>query len=342
MKFLALAALLASPAQAAVVEFVPAKWRPAPLGAGLTAADATARLPLLSALSAPALAALPSLPTPFLSASAEKPWAPGAQVVASEARRPTIAPATARPIDPAASESLVRDLLARLRDEGASQESSFDGSFAKTPVESFPEAHEEGTVLQTRDGAYTLAWTKSKSSLDGTIAVFERWNGADGKTTWVRRKRGPDTWDVSEWRGKRAPLGFEPGGLALPPAHYAEFNLNTNGRLVSNVETKPGPDKPFGSTFVDAKKSFEAALSWFGDKIGGVKGTWVYGDNLAEFNRLTALGMTPEEAALATWTGKRAAAAGYTKVVFSPEVLKHLREAKPGEYKSMAALFLKP
>lgn len=339
MKFLALAVLLASPAHAAVIELVPAGWRPAPLVAGLTTADASARLPLLPALSAPALA---ELPKPLLSASGVNPWTPGTQVVVSEARRETVSPATARAADPAASESLVRDLLARLRDEGASRESSFDGSFEKTPVESFPDAHESGAVLQTRGGAYTLAWTKSKSSRDGTITVFERWNGADGKTAWVRRKRGPDTWDVSEWHGKLAPLGFEPDGLALPAAHYAEFNLMSNGRLGSNIETKSGPDKPFVSAFVDAKKSFAAALAWFGDKIGGIKGTWVYGDNLAEFNRLTGLGMTPEEAALATWTGERAAKAGYTKVVFSPEMLKHLREAKPGEYKSMAALFLKP
>lgn len=318
----ALALLLAVPAPAAVVEFVPLTLSPlfrgpVVLGPAQTVMPAAFSLvPLASpaALLTPAPAPLP-LPAPLLALR-------------------TPLSAAARPVPDSREDAvaLVRRLLAREKEPDQELAAVFDG----TVLEGSPKV---GSELPTRNGAYALADSRARDE-GGVVSVYERWTGPGGAVLWVLRRRGPGVWEVREWRGAPMPAVFGTGGLPLPPSHYAEFSMS-GGRLRSNIETAGDGKRP-PSTMIDAKKSFAEALAWFGDEVAGVKGSWTFGSNLAEFNRLIAKGATPEEAALGTWTGRRAAAAGFTRVIFSERVLELLRRGEPGAYEAVAALFVKP
>ena len=69
---------------------------------------------------------------------------------------------------------------------------------------------------------------------------------------------------------------------------------------------------------------------------GRIRGSWSYDDNLEAFNRAVAAGAQPEEAAVKTWTGQQAAAAGYTRVVIRS------LEGQAGGYKKVVACFFRP
>ena len=77
---------------------------------------------------------------------------------------------------------------------------------------------------------------------------------------------------------------------------------------------------------------FKEMINYFGDAARGVVGSWTYGDNLSTFNRLTAQGISLEEAAAQTWTGMQAARNGFGKV----EVI---AEGAPGAYTMVLAKF---
>ncbi|UPT75926.1 MAG: hypothetical protein M0D55_09800 [Elusimicrobiota bacterium] len=317
-----LAAFLAAPAGAAIIEVAPPVWNASPAPALRVGALA------LPALSDPARALAPSLSlspvalTPILAAPAIPTDRPVPVAAVAEPERARAEPPTAQD----QAKALVASLLAR-HGEDEPLDAAFDGATEET-----------GATVLTRKGQYTL--TEARVAQEGELTTrYERWTGADGRTLWVRRREGPGRWEVAEWGGRYAPRGFAKDGLPLPPSYYADFELS-NGRMSSNIETKS--ETGAVSAMVDAKRSFEAALERFGSAVTGIKGAWVYGDNLAEFNRLTALGATPEEAALATWTGQRAAAAGFTKVVFSDEIKARLAAEKPGAYEAMSALFVRP
>ena len=80
-------------------------------------------------------------------------------------------------------------------------------------------------------------------------------------------------------------------------------------------------------------KEFQAILEHFGvENIKVIKGSWSYGDNLAEFNKLLLEGLTEEEAALGTWTGKQAQAVGFGKV-------RVRTYGSPGDYEKVEAYF---
>ncbi|QRN93038.1 hypothetical protein JRI60_27950 [Archangium violaceum] len=58
---------------------------------------------------------------------------------------------------------------------------------------------------------------------------------------------------------------------------------------------------------------FFKMMNHFGPKVKAVRGKWVYGDNLAKVNELTAKGVPLEEAVKQAWTGRRAAEYEFTK-----------------------------
>lgn len=78
---------------------------------------------------------------------------------------------------------------------------------------------------------------------------------------------------------------------------------------------------------------FRQMLAHFGSYVKGIRGAWHYGDNLAECNRLTAQGMSVVDAAKLTWTGKRAAEAGFKGV----RVIETVGE--PGKYTRVIVVF---
>lgn len=66
------------------------------------------------------------------------------------------------------------------------------------------------------------------------------------------------------------------------------------------------------------KKLFRRAIKHFGKRnIAGIRGSWVFGDNLISFHtNVKEKRMSPEDAARNTWTGKMAAKYGFTEVQF--------------------------
>jgi hypothetical protein len=102
-------------------------------------------------------------------------------------------------------------------------------------------------------------------------------------------------------------------------------DLNNEGMIEFFIEAGPQAN-PRGNVL------FKEMINHFRDTAKGVVGSWTYGDNLAAFNRLTAQGMSLEEAAAQTWTGMQAARNGFTKV----EVI---AEGAPGAYTSVLAKF---
>ena len=59
---------------------------------------------------------------------------------------------------------------------------------------------------------------------------------------------------------------------------------------------------------------FDAMMSHFGATVQAIRGNWTYGDNLDAVNRLTASGVSLEDAARQTRTGGYAQTWGYTVV----------------------------
>ena len=83
-------------------------------------------------------------------------------------------------------------------------------------------------------------------------------------------------------------------------------------------------------------EQFRKVVAHFARRFHSISVSWTYGDNLAAFNRAIAAGAAPEEAALRTWTGQQAAAAGYSRV----QILS--LERQPGRYSRVAGTFGKP
>jgi hypothetical protein len=78
-----------------------------------------------------------------------------------------------------------------------------------------------------------------------------------------------------------------------------------------HIKAKPGVT-PRGA------EMFKEALDAFGPNVRGVRGTWLGGgdiaDNFDTFKGLLKSGLSPEKAALGTFTGKMASRAGYSNV----------------------------
>jgi len=84
---------------------------------------------------------------------------------------------------------------------------------------------------------------------------------------------------------------------------------------------------------VRGTEMFAQMMKHFGSNVRGVRGSWHYGDNLAAVNKLTSEGMSLSEAALQTWTARRAAEHGFRSV----RVLGS--EGAAGAYKSVNVVF---
>jgi len=83
-------------------------------------------------------------------------------------------------------------------------------------------------------------------------------------------------------------------------------------------------------------EQFRKIVTHFARRFHSIGVSWTYGDDLAAFNRAIAAGAAPEEAALRTWTGQQAAAAGYSRARVRS------LERQPGRYCKVAVSFGKP
>ena len=87
------------------------------------------------------------------------------------------------------------------------------------------------------------------------------------------------------------------------------------------------------STELQGAEQFRHILRHFASRFRAIRGNWVYGDNLKAFNTGVAEGLSWEQAALQTWTGRQALAAGYDRV----EVLEW--HGLPGSFKQVKVNF---
>lgn len=154
---------------------------------------------------------------------------------------------------------------------------------------------------------------------------WERWE-KDSEVIRIHRLRVKDSIAVYEYLGASAP---EPGA---PWNAMATFSLK-DGRMLSHVIAKD-------SVLLRAKAEFRSAFRELG--ATSIKGSWTFEDNLAEFNRLTGLGLAPEQAALQTWTGKLASELGLTKVSWGEQTKINLSVQRPGRYTGIAPLYERP
>lgn len=116
--------------------------------------------------------------------------------------------------------------------------------------------------------------------------------------------------------------------------NFVAAEITASGYFKFYVEnlpkTVPHSGCPGRWLFQVAWEHFVAA----GVSILGVRGEWVFGDNLAEVNALTARGLPLEEAAKQTWTGLRASDKGFTTVTILDT------DGSPGNYASVDVVFL--
>ena len=83
-------------------------------------------------------------------------------------------------------------------------------------------------------------------------------------------------------------------------------------------------------------EQFRKIVAHFARRFHSISVSWTYGDDLAAFNRAIAAGAAPEEAALRTWTGQQAAAAGYSRAQIRS------LERRPGRYCRVSVSFGRP
>jgi hypothetical protein len=142
-----------------------------------------------------------------------------------------------------------------------------------------------------------------------------------------------------------------PNLYAVSDAADPSFKVNADvneGVLSLNMRTQrlepveggaEGPPQLVRSSSLRGKEQYEAVVKYFEGKFTKIEGHWEAGPldaNLAEFNRLTGLGVSPQQAARQTWSGIQAKEAGYTHVE-----VKDL-QGTPGHYSKVRVHFSKP
>lgn len=65
---------------------------------------------------------------------------------------------------------------------------------------------------------------------------------------------------------------------------------------------------------ISGAKMFDHVMEHFGDRVKSIQGYWVYGDNLAAFNKAVREGQSLGSAARGTWTARQAARYGFDRV----------------------------
>jgi hypothetical protein len=104
--------------------------------------------------------------------------------------------------------------------------------------------------------------------------------------------------------------------------------LVSGGELSFIIENLPHDGKG-----CPGKWMFDAMMRHFGSSVQAIQGNWTYGVNLAEVNVLTGKGSNFADAALQTYTAKRAQDWGFSKV----NVLQAIGSA--GSYTSVNVVF---
>lgn len=115
-------------------------------------------------------------------------------------------------------------------------------------------------------------------------------------------------------------------------------NYHPKGELLLNIRNRYPGGEAHGMV-LRGKEEFSRILKHFDGKFGPIRGVWIFGDNLAAFNRsYFREGMTLEQAAFSTWTGRMAKKSGYTRAFIMVNEL-----AESGNYFTRVEVrFVKP
>lgn len=84
-------------------------------------------------------------------------------------------------------------------------------------------------------------------------------------------------------------------------------DLDERGNLTLMIERQEGSP-------LSGSQMLANVMEHFGDRVQSIQGYWVYGDNLAGFNKAVRAGQSLESAAAGTWTGRQAARYGFNNV----------------------------
>ena len=91
---------------------------------------------------------------------------------------------------------------------------------------------------------------------------------------------------------------------------FIDGSIDGGGVLTFEIQAEDPDD---GSrSFVRGKVLFDLVMRHFGAGVTAIRGYWTPGStNLAIFNKLTAAGLSREQAACGTWTGEQADRYGF-------------------------------
>jgi hypothetical protein len=191
-----------------------------------------------------------------------------------------------------------------------------------------------------------IAYVKEKLQAprqDENLMRLHNRSAAPGATSDLAAQIGSETnRDIAlQWMGERlfsALTNYARTAQAANSGSRAPFNLwpsktkgimgeiSDDGLVTFAVEAGAGSS-------MRGTEMFAQMMKHFGSNVKGVRGSWHYGDNLAAVNKLTSEGMSLSEAALQTWTARRAAEHGFKSV----RVLES--EGSAGAYKSVNVVF---
>jgi hypothetical protein len=157
-----------------------------------------------------------------------------------------------------------------------------------------------------------LKWSVEPSTGDGVISgeelVLVPGSVLAGSETLLSGSLDDFEWFVQENKGILASLDKD---------GFVEFKINTRG------------SGHRGTTL------FQRMMEHFGDNVRGIWGKWVSGDNLETVNRLTAQGLSLDEAVTRAWTANRARDFGFGRAAIVKA------EGEAGAYTNIEVKFTK-
>ena len=112
-----------------------------------------------------------------------------------------------------------------------------------------------------------------------------------------------------------------------------QATLDENGLLDLSIGTRWETDGVEVRSELRGGFIFETVMDHFGDRVRAIGGHWVFGDNLAKFNKLKDEGLSDEAAAAGTWTGGQAAIYGFTRVA------RVVKNGEPGNWTYVDVVF---
>ncbi len=96
--------------------------------------------------------------------------------------------------------------------------------------------------------------------------------------------------------------------------HSYTFNAEINAQGLLSVSAYLAYPQFNLRSHLSGSELYRQMMDHFGARVKAIQGHWAYGDNQAQFFAALAKGLTPEQAALNTWSGRQAAHYGFSKV----------------------------